>query len=185
MKVRLEDLPPHAQAQVLAQLQLRPAQPKKKSVRRESVVVKAPIFCTRCGSYEHCAGDCPYTSPMAIAKAQGFAVPVRTSSEQNREMGKHWSVHAGKRSQVRDAIGKAWLAAGIVLRPAGYRVTITRISHPLADALNLQSCLKSVVDEVAARMRVDDDSPLVEWKLERELGKPGLPAVRVTVEEMP
>jgi hypothetical protein len=165
-------------------------EPKKKSARRKSVVVRAPVFCTRCGSYEHTAdqpragSEREFECEVKYSPGQRFAVAVRTSNEQNGAHG-HWGDKAKKRDLVRQAVGAAWKAAGIKLRPAGYRVTITRISNPLADKLNLQAFLKSVIDEVAARMGVDDSTPLVEWKLEQELGRPERPAVRIEVEELP
>lgn len=190
-RFRLEDLPEHMRAKVLAQVRdLHPEEPKKKSPRQKSVLVKAPIFCTRCGSYEHTAeqaragSDREFECEVKYSPGQRFAVPVRTSNEQNGPHG-FWAAKSKKRNLIRQAVGEAWKAAGIKLRACGYRVTITRISHPLADRLNLGSFLKSVIDEIAARMGVDDSSPLVEWKLEQKIGKPELPAVRVEVEELP
>lgn len=162
-----------------------PEKPKKKSSRQKSVVVKSPIFCTRCGSYEHeVPQERDYECPgKDIHAGRMFAVPVRTSNEQNGAHGV-WQVKAKKRDLVRQAVGAAWKATGIKLRPAGYRVTITRLA-PLVDAMNLDACLKSVIDEIAARMGVDDSSALVEWARRQEPRRPEEPAVRIEVEELP
>lgn len=185
----LPRLGPEARKAALRQLGEKPIpeKPDKKISRQKSVLVKAPIFCTRCGSYDHVSRLCleaALESEFGTGKKQVFAVPVRTENEQNRTMGLHWNVKAGKRNLIRKAIGAAWKAAGITLRPVGYRVTITRLA-PLVDPMNLDSCLKSAIDEVAARMGVDDASPLVEWVRRQEPRRPEHPAVRIEVEELP
>lgn len=191
----LPRLPPAARKEALRQLGAAPLseEPTKKSSRQKSVVVKAPVFCSRCGSYEHDKNEPKCALPHIQASIDAFdarrlpkaifAVPVRTTNEQNGAHG-FWAAKAKKRDLVKAALREGWKAAGISLRPR-YRVTVTRISHPLADLINLGTCLKSVCDEIAGRMRLDDDSPLIEWKLQRELGQPERPAVRVEVEELP
>lgn len=197
----LPRLLPAARKEALRQLGAAPLseEPKKKSSRQKSVLVKAPIFCSRCGSYDHREPDCQHARMVStsFSPATGltkieavtdigivsFAVPVRTSNEQNGSHG-FWAAKSKKRNLIRQAVGEAWKAAGIVLRPAGYRVTITRLA-PLVDPMNLDACLKSVIDEVAARMGVDDSSPLVEWVRQQERHPQDQPAVRVEVEELP
>jgi hypothetical protein len=188
-KVRLEDLPAHLRAGVERQLAAPALAAKARRPARKPVVVRADVFCTRCGSYQHQRQDDP--APCALVRepasggvpAQTFAGAVRTENVANGAHGHHFA-EAGRRDRVRTAIGNAWRAAAIHVRPR-YRVTLTRISASELDPQNVDGALKQVFDEVAARLKVDDATPLIEWVRKQERGEPGRPAIRIEVEELP
>lgn len=50
-------------------------------------------------------------------------------------------------------------------------VTLTRVAPRRLDDDNLRGALKSVRDGVAARLRIDDASPLVAWEYGQEKGE--------------
>lgn len=162
-----------------------PGKPAK-SARQKPVVVKALIFCRRCGSYKHETRLCleaSLESDFGVGKKTVFAVPVRTTNPQNGTHG-NWAPKSKKRNLVKQAISRAWKEAAPLLR-ARYRITLTRISSVPADKHALHDFLKSVVDQCAAEMKIDDASPLVEWVFGQEPGEAEKPAVRIEVEELP
>lgn len=107
-----------------------------------------------------------------------FTAPVQTKNESNQR-GMGWFGKASRAKKQRTAISALfpkWKVAPAV------RVTLTRISAGELDDDNLRSALKAVRDEVAACMRIDDGSRLVEWAYAQKKGEPKKPAVHVRVE---
>lgn len=102
-----------------------------------------------------------------------FTVPIRTKSAANlREH--HMARHRRVKSE-RGATGRRW--PGWAFGPL-LVVRLTRLSRGRLDDDNLRGALKGVRDEVAAKLRLDDASPLVRWEYHQVKGEP---AVRVEV----
>jgi hypothetical protein len=59
------------------------------------------------------------------------------------------------------------------------RIWMTRISPRQLDSDNLAAALKAVRDGIASWLRIDDGSPLVEWRYEQEKGDE--PCIRVEI----
>lgn len=173
--------------------------PAKKRKARQSVLVRAEVFCTRCGSYEHTSPSLSMSTPELGAPSYScfaaagaflaghgltrFAVPLKTVNEANRLAGQHWGKKARTRKAAHRHIGAGWEAHRPALRPL-LRVTMTRISNGELDSDGLQGALKAVRDEIARKLRVDDKTMLIEWAYGQERGRPGLPAVRIDLEEL-
>jgi hypothetical protein len=203
VKVHLKDLPPVARASAINQLARaggraapEPA-PLGEKRNRKTPRVRAAVFCTRCASYEHGPNDAvkaegmPAEPKCRIARVEAdigarlpiFAVAVRTENVSNGSHG-HWSGEKKRRDLVKAAIDEGWVAAKIPVRPR-LLVRLVRISSSKLDRDdNLRLALKSVKDSVAAQLKVDDESPLVEWAYGQERGAPGKPAVRIEIEDL-
>ncbi len=103
-----------------------------------------------------------------------FVVPVKAPSLTNQR--EHHAVRHKRTDAQRSATRRRW---------PGYEggpllvVRLTRTAPRRLDDDNVQAALKSVRDEVAALLRVDDASPLVRWEYGQEQGPED--AVRVEV----
>lgn len=93
---------------------------------------------------------------------------------------RHWSGPASERKSQRAAVGWALVRAYGSGPPPVLPcvVTITRVGPRALDDDNLAASCKSVRDEVATWLRVDDRSPSVTWAYRQERGPY---AVRVEV----
>ncbi len=83
----------------------------------------------------------------------------------------HWSARA-KRAKKQKAdtrlLCPRWTYGPLLV------VRLTRVGPKELDSDNLQGALKAVRDGVASWLKVDDASPLVEWKYVQEKGKAGV-----------
>ena len=97
-------------------------------------------------------------------------VPVGTKNPTNQR--EHPMARHKRASGERDATGLLWPGwSGPVLLV----VRLTRVSPRLLDAEdNLPAALKSIRDEVAKQLRVDDASPLVRWLYAQAKGQPSV-----------
>lgn len=107
--------------------------------------------------------------------AVAFAVRVRTHNRLNGTHG-HWSTIAKARRTERTATAMAWYSAmGPGVRPVlPVLVTLTRLSpgsRPMDEPDGLSSALKSIRDEVARHLGVDDADPRITWKYAQERAK--------------
>jgi hypothetical protein len=100
-------------------------------------------------------------------------IQIKTSNPNNGGHG-HWAVQARKRKTERALALVATAPLRLTLEPI-IRITLTRLSRAVRmDPDGLVSSLKSIQDGVAARLRIDDGSPLVEWVYRQEDGEPGV-----------
>lgn len=99
--------------------------------------------------------------------------PLRIESAPN--LREHWAV------KMRRA--KAHREAGFLCAPREFalpcRVTLTRIAPRMLDDDNLVAGMKNVRDGIAARLKVDDRDPCIQWCYAQERGKPKYYGVRV------
>lgn len=107
------------------------------------------------------------------------SIPLKAQGSQNARL--HWAVKAKSVRRERGAAMLATTKLPALVRPA-LLVTLTRVGPRLLDQDNLAATLKAVRDGVAARLRVDDATPLVKFEYAQTQGDY---AVRVRVERMP
>ncbi|MBN8472349.1 hypothetical protein JYJ95_38090 [Corallococcus exiguus] len=99
-----------------------------------------------------------------------FEVPVRTVNITNRRE-HHMERHKRAKGQ-RDATHLLWPGWS---GPALLVVRLTRVSPRTLDSGdNLPIAMKSIRDEVARQLRLDDASPLVRWVYAQVLGAPSV-----------
>ena len=113
-----------------------------------------------------------------------FEVPVRTHSLTNTRG--HWTRKYGPAKAQRAATATAWVIAGKPSFRLPVRVSLTRIAPQRLDSDNLPASLKSIRDEIAKQLGVDDRrDDLVGWVYDQEKPKtPRTYAVRVMIEEI-
>jgi hypothetical protein len=112
-----------------------------------------------------------------------FMLPLRTVSLTNQRG--HWAKRARRSAHERALVAAVWTTTGgnPVLRPGETAtVTLTRVAPRVLDDDNVRGAMKSVRDEIAECVGVDDRDPRVKWLYVQERGKPNEYAVRVTVE---
>jgi len=105
-----------------------------------------------------------------------FTLPIETVSEANVRV--HWAVRADRAKKQRSKallLCPRWDAGPLL------RVELVRLAPRRLDTDNLVSAVKAVRDGIAARLGVDDGSPLVEWRYGQ---MKGLPSVRVTIQRL-
>lgn len=93
-------------------------------------------------------------------------IPLRASTSQNARL--HWAALAKVRKREKGAV-MAKLPRHLI-RPV-IAVTLTRCAPRRLDSDNLAGCLKGIRDGVAARLGIDDGSPLIVWKYEQVQAK--------------
>lgn len=87
-----------------------------------------------------------------------FVIPGEAPSSLN--LREHWAATSDRARAVRS---KVRLVAPKWRQPAPLCVRMTRCGFRLLDGDNLQGALKAHRDAVAAWLKIDDASPLVEW----------------------
>jgi len=92
-------------------------------------------------------------------------LPIATVSEANRR--DHWATKARRVKAQRNV---TWALCPVYPLPC--IVTLTRVAPRPLDCDNNVSSMKAVRDGIAARLGVDDRSPLVEWRYAQAKGKP-------------
>jgi hypothetical protein len=102
----------------------------------------------------------------------------RVVSEANRR--DHWAEEARRKNAQKAAVQEAWLAAQVPVRfarqlvePWALVVTLEHIGRQMDDD-NLARAFKSVRDEVAALIGVDDGDVRVTWVYRQCTGAPGI-----------
>lgn len=105
-----------------------------------------------------------------------FEVPILVKSANN--LREHPMARHERVKKQRRATGYRWPGwkAGPLLV-----VRLTRLAPRSLDGDNLQGALKGVRDEVAAKLLLDDASPLVRWDYRQEKAPTGKESVRVEV----
>jgi hypothetical protein len=116
-----------------------------------------------------------------------FTVPIHTPSLSN--LREHWSARAKRARLHRLATMAAWASAtlrGTTPRAAAKKleahvqageplvITLTRVSPRQIDASNMGAALKSVVDQVADELGINDGDPKHEWRFRQAKGEPGV-----------
>ena len=112
-----------------------------------------------------------------------FEVPIRTVSLYNQR--EHWAARYRRTKEEREAVHATWLEEMTVWRwhvPIPCTVTLTRIAPRELDDDNLRGALKSVRDEIALLMGLDDRDPRVFWRYEQERASKGDYSVRVEID---
>lgn len=106
-----------------------------------------------------------------------FSIPLKAPNTAN--LREHWSAKA-KRAKAQRTKARLlcphWTEGPLVV------VTLTRVSTREADSDGVASSLKHVRDGIADRLRIDDGSPLIDWKYLQEKCKAGEECVRVQIQ---
>lgn len=102
-------------------------------------------------------------------------IPLRLPSAAN--LREHWATRARRARAQRRAIALAWPKNGCI-KPFPLEVVLTRIAPRELDDDNLASAFKTVRDEVAAQLGVDDRDARVKWRCEQ---LPGPYAIRIAI----
>lgn len=119
-----------------------------------------------------------------------FTVPVRIESA-NVMRDRHWSIRKRKTDEQKSAVfwsyrkatsGRGRHYAMRLLADQHVTVTLTRIGPRKLDSDNLTSGFKSVRDQVADILGVDDGDERVEWICRQERGRPREYAARIRIE---
>jgi hypothetical protein len=96
-------------------------------------------------------------------------LPLRTVSLAN-EHG-HWRKRHARSKAERAAVRYAWIAENLrPLRDESATVHLTRVAPRSLDSDNLPPSCKSIRDEIAACLGLDDRSPRVVWTYAQEKG---------------
>lgn len=108
-----------------------------------------------------------------------LTVGIRTVSEANSR--EHWAPKAKRAQTQRDQLHYAWKMAiqGAFPLNAPFTVTLTRIGPKKLDDDNNCRALKACRDQIAAELKIDDGSDLIEWRYAQE---PGSREYRVCIE---
>lgn len=104
----------------------------------------------------------------AYSAKQAASVALETPNTSN--LRQHWSKTAERNRSQRGAlkreVGK-WL---LTFDPPRLVITVIRVSPRRVDGPNLGSALKAAIDGISDALRIDDGSPVVEWRLEQRKG---------------
>lgn len=109
-----------------------------------------------------------------------FELEIKTPNRSNGDR-VHWAVIAKERKNQRRAVG---LKCPPLKPDPALVVTLTRRSSGTLDDDGLRTALKSARDAIAAKLRVDDATPLVRWEYRQEPAPPGRQALHVRVESL-
>lgn len=105
-----------------------------------------------------------------------FIIPGEAPSTPN--LREHW---AAKSKRIAAQRAKVKRRAPEWTVPSPVVITLTRVAPRELDDDNVRGALKAHRDAVAAWLRVDDRTPLIEWKYAQAKGEP---AVKVSVRAM-
>ena len=112
-----------------------------------------------------------------------IVVPVRAVSLTNQR--EHWRDRHRRARAERETVWACWRQAPYPAIPPSWTsatVTLTRIAPRALDpGDNLPAALKSVRDQVAAELGVDDASDLVVWRYAQERGAPRQHSVQIEI----
>lgn len=111
-----------------------------------------------------------------------FDVPIKIESEMNKR--DHWSVRKKRFDAQRTAVWAAWprKRGKVVTLAVPVLVTLTRVGKRRLDSDNLAGGFKSVRDEIARILGVDDGSPKIRFAYEQTTGKAYAASVRIEPE---
>jgi hypothetical protein len=108
-----------------------------------------------------------------------FAIPGRAKSAPN--LREHWAAKARRvQTERRKAMTLCprWPGGPLLV------VTLCRYGVRQLDSDNLQAALKATRDGIAARLKVDDATPLVDWRYAQAVCRPGEERVEVVVTQV-
>ena len=91
-----------------------------------------------------------------------FVIPGEAPSSLN--LREHWAAKSDRHKAIQS---KVRLVAPRWQGPAPVCIRLTRTGYRRLDGDNLQGALKAHRDAVAAQLRIDDATPLVEWQYEQ------------------
>jgi len=109
-----------------------------------------------------------------------FTIPGAAPSTPN--LREHWATKAKRVKAQRAAVGRKmpkWTEGPLLI------VRLTRVGPRPLDTDNLATALKGHRDAVAARLRVDDASPLVRWEYHQVKGEPAVVVQAWRIGEQP
>lgn len=98
-----------------------------------------------------------------------FTIPGSAPSTPN--LREHWAAKAKRVKSQRAAVSRVmptWNSGPLLI------IRLTRVGPRTLDTDNLAAALKGHRDAVAARLRVDDASPLVRWEYHQAKGEPAV-----------
>lgn len=107
-----------------------------------------------------------------------FQVPIKATFTLNSR--EHWAARARKRKLERIAVAVAMRTAAAQRwfdPEGGVLVTLTRVGPRKLDSDNVQGALKSVRDEIALQLGMDDGDDQISWIYEQAKGEYGVRAV--------
>ena len=115
-------------------------------------------------SWPRCPGGCGHAAPPQGKPSLSIRFEIETRSEAN--VRERWG-KINRASKARDTTIEevaVALGEGQELPAIGpWYVRITRLSSGTLDRDNLGRALKAIQDTIAAMLKVDDGSPMVEW----------------------
>jgi hypothetical protein len=109
-------------------------------------------------------------------------LPMKAESTAN--VREHWGARAARAKKHRSAAALLSKSLTRDVKPA-LIVTLTRVSPRELDDDNLRSSMKSARDGVAVALRVDDRTPLVEWRYAQRRGEPHENAIEIELSAAP
>ena len=119
-----------------------------------------------------------------------FVIPLKTKSGNVGHGREHWAARARRVKDERRATAWAWRQAtvrewknGRLLAPGHpYIITLVRVAPRPLDGDNLLASLKSVRDQIAGELDIDDGTDEATWWYGQERGGPREYAVMVSIE---
>lgn len=116
-----------------------------------------------------------------------FTVPLELKTGPNRRL--HWAARAklvkAERLKVARFSDLPWVWREPAAESDRFLVTLTRVAPRRVDDDNLRGLFKSVRDQVAAQLGIDDGSAQLEWRYRQEKGAPRTHTVRIEVQALP
>lgn len=97
-------------------------------------------------------------------------VPIRLPSLANARLS--WRRVATLKKKQREAVATCLIGVAVPVPPL--TITITRVGPKHMDDDNLASACKYVRDAIAAKIGVDDGSPLYTWLYQQRIGQYGV-----------
>jgi len=99
-------------------------------------------------------------------------IPMETPNITNQRV--HWAVKAKQAKSQRGKVARRMPPVYATITEPALVVRFTRSGRRRLDDDGLRAALKSVRDQVASWLRIDDASPLVRWEYAQEAGEPGV-----------
>lgn len=104
---------------------------------------------------------------------------LRLISEANNT--DHWRKKYARKKAIKSAVWAFWPHAEPTPEPP-YRVTLTRIGQKALDPDNLANSFKSLQDQVAKQLGIDDGSDQVTWRYKQKATGKRVYGVRIEIE---
>lgn len=117
-----------------------------------------------------------------IKVVSSLLVPIRTRTGNIGHGREHWAVRHKRVKVERGAVALLWPSSFQPKLPVAVKLVRIRPSGKDLDSDNLAAALKSIRDEVAAQLEIDDgNEQLATWSYAQERG---LWAVRIEIQHM-